>query len=39
LCATALAGIALTHDLGALNKAVADAGIPPVFVVPSKGRK
>lgn len=25
---------ALTQDLGALNKAVADAGVPPVIVVP-----
>ena len=29
---------ALTQDLGALNKAVADAGIPPVIVVPFEKR-
>jgi hypothetical protein len=29
----------LTQDLGALNKAVADAGIPPVIVVPVEKRR
>jgi len=29
---------ALAQDLGALNKAVADAGIPPVIVVPVEKR-
>jgi hypothetical protein len=30
---------ALTQDLGALNKAVADAGIPPVIVVPFENNR
>ena len=30
--------MALAQDLGALNKAVADAGIPPVIVVPVEKR-
>ena len=30
---------ALTQDLGALNKAVADAGIPPVIAVPGEPKR
>ena len=30
---------ALTQDLGALNKAVAEAGIPPVIVVPFEAKR
>jgi hypothetical protein len=31
--------VALSRDLGALNKAVADAGIPPVIVVPFEPKR
>ena len=31
--------VALSRDLGALNKAVADAGIPPVIVVPFEKKR